>query len=146
MRSDPALTEYPRGVVTEVVDSLRADAATLMAAGVDRSRIMLDPGIGFAKTARQSLALLAAIDEVVGLGFAVCVGPSRKSFIDARDAYDPSWGAVASAPHERLGGTAAAVTASILGGAHAVRVHDVALMRQCARVAHAIAQGRRASS
>jgi dihydropteroate synthase len=146
MRSDPALSEYPRGVVPEVVDSLRADAATLMAAGVDRSRIMLDPGIGFAKTATQSLALLAAINEVVGLGFAVCVGPSRKSFIDARDAYDPSWGAVASAPHERLGGTAAAVTASILGGAHAVRVHDVALMRQCARVAHAIALGRRASS
>lgn len=138
MRSDPANTSYPDGVVASVRASLLRDCEAIERAGVERSRVMIDPGIGFAKTARQSLALLGAVSELVSTGYAVCVGASRKSFIDAPDAYDESWGVFSNSPADRLGGTAAAVTASILQGAHAIRVHDVAAMRQAARVAHSI--------
>lgn len=132
-------THYPRGIVTEVCASLANDAHEIIARGVDATRVMLDPGIGFAKTAAQSIALLAAVPALAALGYPLCIGPSRKSFIDGKDAYASAWGAFASAPDQRVGGTAAAVTASILAGAHAVRVHDVFVMRQAARVAHAIA-------
>lgn len=134
-----AATDYPRGVAAEVRESLARDAHEIESHGVPAARVMIDPGIGFAKTAAQSIALLAAVPSMTSLGYAVCVGPSRKSFIDAKDAYGREWGSFASAPDERAGGTAAAVTASILAGAHAVRVHDVFTMRQAARVAHAIA-------
>ncbi|MDH5490894.1 MAG: dihydropteroate synthase, partial [Myxococcales bacterium] len=91
-------------------------------------------GIGFAKTPAQSAALLAATPAFVETGQRVLVGPSRKSFIaelapDA-DGAKPIAG-------DRLGGTAAAVTAAVLFGAHALRVHDVAMMRQAARLAEA---------
>jgi dihydropteroate synthase len=140
MRTDPALMSYPDGVVRTVKQALLEDCATIEQLGVDRSRIVIDPGIGFAKTAAQSLEILGSLREFVATGYAVCVGPSRKSFIDAAEAYDESWGAFSSAPDERTGGTAAAVTAAVLQGVHMLRVHDVAVMRQAARVAHAIAR------
>jgi dihydropteroate synthase len=139
-----SLTDYPHGVVTEVRASLAHDALAIEAAGVSRAKILLDPGIGFAKSAAQSLEVLAGLDRLVSLGYPICVGPSRKSFIDDPRAYAESWGAVGGAAHERVGGTAAAVAASVLAGAHAVRVHDVRAMRQATRVAHAIAQRARA--
>ncbi len=138
------LADYPHGVVTEVRAALAHDALAIESAGVSRAKILLDPGIGFAKSAAQSLEVLAGLDRLVSLGYPICVGPSRKSFIDDPRAYAESWGSAEGGAQERLGGTAAAVTASVLAGAHAVRVHDVRAMRQAARVAHGIAQRTRA--
>lgn len=133
-----ANVEY-RDVVPEVRDELLAAVARAEQRGVRRDRIWIDPGIGFAKTARQSLAVLAGTPAFVETGLRVLVGPSRKSFIAelARDASGDH-----PAPGRRLGGTAAAVTMAVLGGAHAVRVHDVAEMRQAAQLALALRQVR----
>ena len=127
----------------DVCRELGARAAALEAAGVDRAKIILDPGVGFAKTPSQSLDLLADLAPLRALGYPLCVGPSRKRFIDAPEVYAPSWDFAASAPNDRLGGTAAAVTMAVLEGAEMVRVHDVTVMRQAARVAHALAERRR---
>jgi dihydropteroate synthase len=97
-------------------------------AGIAGERIILDPGIGFAKRADQSLAVIAGLSHLAVLGRPILVGPSRKSFLDA--ALGPAQ------PTDRVWGTAAAVTASVLWGAHIVRVHDVAAM--LVRVADAL--------
>jgi dihydropteroate synthase len=99
-------------------------------AGIAAERIILDPGIGFAKRADQSMAMIAGLSVLTALGRPILVGPSRKSFLDA------ALGPVR--PIDRVWGTAAAVTASVLGGAHIVRVHDVAAMRDVVRVADAL--------
>jgi dihydropteroate synthase len=122
-----------RAVYGDVVAEVRSELAEAMAratrAGVAEDRILLDPGIGFAKTAEQSVAVLARLPELAGLGRPIYVGPSRKSFI----------GAITGAPaEERLAGTLAAVTAAVLGGATFIRVHDVAAARQASRVAAAL--------
>ena len=132
-----AQTDYA-DVVADVIAALRRDAIELEAAGLAPSRIMLDPGIGFAKRATQSLSLLGGVARLRSLGYAVCVGPSRKSFIDTADAYAPLWTVSRSEPGARLGGTAAAVAIAVSQGAEILRVHDVAMMRETARVAHAI--------
>lgn len=119
-------------VVADVIAELRAAVARAEAAGVAPEGILLDPGIGFAKTAEQSLALLGRIAELRSLGKPLVVGPSRKSFI----------GKVTGAPVERrLPGTLAAVTACVLAGVEVLRVHDVAEARQAADVAAAIRAG-----
>jgi dihydropteroate synthase len=98
-------------------------------AGVERSAMIVDPGIGFAKDAAHSLEVLARLPELAVLDRPVLVGPSRKSFI----------GRVLDLPAgERLFGTAAAVAACVLGGAHVVRVHDVKEMVQVVKVCDAI--------
>ena len=122
-----------RAVYGDVVAEVRTELGEAMArairAGVREDRIVLDPGIGFAKTAEQSVTVLARLSELAGLGRPILVGPSRKSFI----------GAITGAPaEERLAGTLAAVTAAVLGGATFLRVHDVAAARQAARVATAL--------
>ncbi|MGA8892984.1 MAG: dihydropteroate synthase [Anaeromyxobacteraceae bacterium] len=116
-------------VVAEVRDELAAARDRAIRAGVAEDRIVLDPGLGFAKDAGQSLAVLARLREFLPLGRPLLVGPSRKSFIGAL---------TGAAPEERLPGTLAAVTASVLGGATFVRVHDVAAARQAVRVAVAL--------
>ena len=118
-------------VVAEVRDFLaeRLDAA--VAAGVERERCIVDPGIGFGKTLEHNLALLAGVDALAALGVPVLVGPSRKRFISA------IVGDVA--PDQRLGGTLAAVCAAYLQGATLFRVHDVAVTRQALAVLEAIA-------
>ena len=118
-------------VAGDVSRELAARAADAIAAGIARDRIILDPGFGFAKRAPQSMALLAELGRLAALGFPILSGPSRKSFLKIGLGEVP--------PAERVWGTAAAVTASILFGAHIVRVHDVAEMAQVARVADAIA-------
>ncbi len=118
-------------VVAEVIAELKRSVDVARRAGVAKEQIWLDPGIGFAKTVSQNLALLKHIDRLVDLGYPVLVGPSRKSFIGQLTGADVS---------ERLGGTLAAVTAAILKGARAVRVHDVATARQAVLVAQAIAE------
>jgi len=122
-----------RAVYGDLVSEVRTELAFAMAravrAGIGEDRIVLDPGIGFAKTAEQSVELLARVPDLVVLGRPLLVGPSRKSFI----------GAITGAPAEdRLAGTLAAVTAAVLGGATFIRVHDVAASRQAARVAAAL--------
>jgi dihydropteroate synthase len=99
-------------------------------AGIASERIILDPGLGFAKQAEHTLIALAALGTLADLGFPILSGPSRKSFLKA------ALGDVA--PGERLWGTAAAVAASVMLGAHIVRVHDVAEMVQVVRVTDAI--------
>jgi dihydropteroate synthase len=116
-------------VVAEVVAELRATLARAVAAGIDAGAVILDPGIGFAKTAEQSVELLARIGELRALGRPLLVGPSRKSFI----------GKLTGAPAgERVPGTLAAVTACVLAGVELLRVHDVAPCRQAAVVAAAL--------
>ncbi len=122
-------------VVGEVLRELEGRVEAAVDAGVDRSRIWLDPGVGFAKTAAQSAALLGGVREFVRTGHRVLVGASRKSFV-ARVA--PAANGDAPGPGERLGGSIAALTAAVLGGAHAVRVHDVRESYQAVRVAEAI--------
>jgi dihydropteroate synthase len=117
-------------VVRDVVSELAAALARAEAAGVARERTILDPGIGFAKTAEQSVVLLARVGELRALGRPVLVGPSRKSFL-AR--LGGSEGAT-----DRLPGTLAAVAACVLAGAELVRVHDVGAARAAALVAAAI--------
>jgi dihydropteroate synthase len=116
-------------VVEEVATELAAALDRAEAAGVVRGRIILDPGIGFAKAARHSVALLAAVPRLRQLGCPILLGPSRKSFIGQLT------GALVE---ERLPGTLAAVVAGVLAGAELFRVHEVAAARQAALVAAAI--------
>ncbi len=117
-------------VVEEVGAELRAGLDAAVTAGVALDRIVIDPGIGFAKRPMHSYGLLARIAELsTALGRPVLAGPSRKSFM--REALNDR------PPAERDWGTAAAVTAAVLGGAHIVRVHAVTEMVQVVRVAEA---------
>ncbi len=110
----------------EVARELQAAVAAAVGGGVDRSRILIDPGLGFAKRAGQSYAALAALGRLAALDRPILVGPSRKSFLAGR---------ADRGPGDRDWATAAAVTAAILEGAHVVRVHRVREMRQVAEVA-----------
>ncbi len=98
-------------------------------AGIDPTRIVLDPGIGFGKTVPQSLELLDRLEEIRSLGFPLLIGPSRKSFIGFT---------LDLPPDDRVEGTAAAVAVGIARGADIVRVHDVAPMVRVARMTDAL--------
>jgi dihydropteroate synthase len=117
-------------VATDVAVELQMAVARATVAGVEHARIVLDPGLGFAKRAQHSWAMLAALPRLAALDRPLLVGPSRKSFLAE------AIGAVP--PGERDWGTAAAVTASVLLGAHIVRVHAVKAMVQAVRVADAL--------
>jgi dihydropteroate synthase len=123
-----SLTDYS-DVVNDVVGFLRERARSLEQSGIGRDRIALDPGIGFAKTPRQSLEVLNRLDELVATGYPVLVGTSRKSFI----------GAVLDLPEDRrIEGTAASVAIAVWKGAHIVRVHDVEEMTRIVRMTEAV--------
>jgi dihydropteroate synthase len=134
MRGDPRTMQkrpFARDVMRDVSTDLRHAVGVARRAGVPKSQIVLDPGIGFGKSAAQNYELLQKLPELARLGHALLVGTSRKSFL----AKVPG-----SAPDaDRIWGTAATVAASIFGGAHIVRVHDVAEMVQVARVTDAVA-------
>jgi dihydropteroate synthase len=109
-------------VVKEVRDELRQRADAAVAAGVDPSRIILDPGLGFAKRAEHNWRLSAHLDEIIGIGFPVLVGASRKSYL----------GQLLAAPDgtprptdEREAATVATSVLAVLAGAWGVRVHNV---------------------
>src|SRR5690606_31176316 len=104
-------------VVRDVAAELRERMDAAIAGGVAAERLMLDPGIGFAKQAAHSLEVLADLPALATLGRPLLVGPSRKSFL--RVALGERL------PAEREWGTAAAVAAAVMGGAHIVRVHAV---------------------
>ena len=128
---------YAEAVYGDVARDVATDLATRVtaarSAGVAADRLVLDPGLGFAKRAEHSVQALAGLPVLAALGYPLLVGPSRKSFLTASTGPMP--------PADRVWGTAAAVTASILLGAHIVRVHDVKEMVQVARVADAIVKG-----
>ena len=124
-------------VVREVGDELLERVDALASAGVDPARIVLDPGLGFAKTAEHNWTLLAHLDRLGALGFRVLVGASRKSFLGALEA-----GADGSpAPPERREAATAAITLLCAqAGVWCVRVHDVQMSRSVLRVADAVAR------
>jgi dihydropteroate synthase len=122
---------FARDVMKDVMQGLRKSVGVARKAGVGKSQIVLDPGIGFGKSFAQNYELLQKLPQLAKLGYPLLVGTSRKGFLGATlvRAGKPA------PPEERIWGTAATVTASILNGAHIVRVHDVAEMVQVARVA-----------
>ncbi len=111
--------------------ALRKSVEAARKAGVAKTQIILDPGIGFGKSFAQNYEVLQKLPQLAKLGYPLLVGASRKGFLGATLARDGK----PAPPEERIWGTAATVTASILNGAHIVRVHDVAEMMQVARVA-----------
>lgn len=117
-------------LMREVIDELTESLATAVSAGVAPDRILVDPGIGFAKRAVHSWAVLAQLADLTVLDRPIVVGPSRKSFLDA--AVGPR------RPDEREWATAAAVAAAVLAGAHVVRVHGVRAMVDVVRAADMI--------
>jgi dihydropteroate synthase len=125
---------FARDVMKDVLSGLRHSIAVARKRGVPKSQIVIDPGIGFGKSFSQNYELLAKLPELGNLGCSLLVGTSRKGFLGMTLGKDGK-----SAPvEERVWGTAATVTASILNGAHIVRVHDVAEMVQVARVTDSI--------
>jgi dihydropteroate synthase len=133
MRGEPRTMQkkpFARDVVRDVASGLRRAVALARRAGVAKSQIIIDPGFGFGKSYPQGYELLARLPEFARLGYPVLAGTSRKRFIASALGDVPA--------SERVWGTAATVAASILGGAHIVRVHDVAEMVQVARVTDAI--------
>jgi len=134
MRGEPRTMQaggFARDVMQDVMQRLRKSARVARKSGVRKSQIILDPGIGFGKSFAQNYELLQELPQLAKLGYPLLVGTSRKGFLGATLAREGK----PAPPEERIWGTAATVTASILNGAHIVRVHDVAEMVQVARVA-----------
>ncbi len=123
------LTNY-KDLMGEIYDFLESRIAAATLAGVNRSRIIIDPGIGFAKNYDQNLEILRQLQDLRSLNCPLLVGPSRKAFI----------GKILNQtdPKARTWGTAAACCAAIASGADLIRVHDVQAMRDVCRVADAI--------
>ncbi|HEY9808927.1 MAG TPA: dihydropteroate synthase [Halomicronema sp.] len=123
------LTEY-KDLVGEIYEFFSQRIEAAVGAGVSRSNIILDPGIGFAKTYEQNLELIRKLGDFSGLGCPLLVGPSRKSFI----------GHILNKPipKDRVWGTSAVCSAAVSFGVDILRVHDVAEMRDVVRVADAI--------
>lgn len=115
-------------IISELKDALKL----IRARGISDDRIIIDPGIGFAKTAEQNFAILARLHELSKLKFPVLIGPSRKSFIGSLLNVEPS---------ARLTGTVAAAVAGVMNGAHIVRAHDVFEIKQAIQITDAILSG-----
>ena len=126
MQDDPRFED----VVREVTDELEDAVDRALSAGIGAERVVVDPGIGFGKTAAHNLELLARLGEVRRLGRPVLVGVSRKAFL----------GTILGgmAPAERAVGTAAACVAALFQGARIFRVHDVRVVHDALTVAEAI--------
>jgi dihydropteroate synthase len=137
MRGEPRTMQkapFARDVLKDVLQGLRKSVSTARKAGVAISQIILDPGIGFGKSYGQNYELLQKLSQLPKLGYPLLVGTSRKGFLGATLARDGK----PAPPEERIWGTAATVTASILNGAHIVRVHDVVEMARVARAADCV--------
>jgi dihydropteroate synthase len=119
-------TEYAGDLMEEIKRFLRASIDRAVEAGVPRERVLIDPGIGFGKTAEQNWVVMRRMQELRELGQPILIGTSRKSFI----------GKALDLPvDDRMEGTAATVTAAILRGADVVRVHDVREMTRVVKIA-----------
>ena len=138
MRGTPktmnSLTSYPEGLLPTIASELLSHVAAAEAAGIRRWRIVVDPGLGFAKTTSQNLELLRRLDELrcwPGLeGLPWLIGSSRKRFVGQITGVEE--------PSERTWGTAATVAAAVQGGADVVRVHDTKEMAMVAAMSDAI--------
>lgn len=132
MRGDPGnMQTIPpsKDILADIDVWAKEAAARAKNSGVPSEKIVLDPGIGFGKTAAQNIEILRDLNRLAAAGFPILIGTSRKSFISS----------ILKKPATDLVlGTAATVAASIIYGAHIVRVHDVAAMRQVADVTDAI--------
>lgn len=121
-----------RDLVPDVIEGLNRSLSVATGAGVDEGNIVVDPGIGFGKTADHNLELLRRLPEIKEMGFPMLLGVSRKSTI----------GRLLNLPEDdRVEGTAAAVSLSIVGGADIVRVHDVKQMVRVVRMTDAVVRG-----
>jgi dihydropteroate synthase len=119
-------TDYAGDIMSEIKRFLKVAANLAIAAGVPSERVLIDPGIGFGKTAEQNWEVMRRLDELKEVGLPILIGTSRKSFM----------GKLLELPvTERLEGTAATVTAAVLRGADVVRVHDVKAMMRVVRTA-----------
>jgi dihydropteroate synthase len=119
-------------LLPDIRDSIQAGVTRAMGEGVTQDNILVDPGIGFGKTADHNLEILKRLSELTSIGFPLLVGTSRKSTI----------GLVLDLPvNERLEGTASTVALSIAGGADMVRVHDVKEMARVSQMSDAIVRG-----
>jgi len=128
-RDDPAIMQSRidyNDIISDIYIHLYNSIQKGLTAGIDKRNIIIDPGIGFGKTAEHNLIILRELNHFAELGYPILIGVSRKSFI----------GKILGVPErDRIMGTAAAVAASILKGAHIVRVHDIKAMKQVATVA-----------
>ena len=124
--------DYQR-LISDIKESLKDRIQLAKDAGIKPESIVIDPGIGFGKTVSQNFQIIRNLDRFLALKYPLLIGVSRKSFIGRT---------LGIREGERIFGTAAAVTACILKGAHIVRVHDVAVMKQVAVIADHILQGR----
>jgi dihydropteroate synthase len=126
--ADPAID-----IVQDVLKFFERSLAIAEHAGIERSQIVLDPGIGFGKTQEQSITCIARLGEFRRFGLPLLVGASRKRFINS---------VVPSAPNERIGGSIASHLLAVRNGAQIIRVHDVAETVQALRVARVIEAAR----
>ena len=127
-------TDQPKygDVVSAVITDLKNTVDNAVALGGDPSKIIIDPGIGFAKDSLQNIEIIRRLDEFKKLGYPILVGTSRKSTIGK---------VLDLAVDQRLEGTAATVTLSIANGADVVRVHDVKEMSRVVTMTDAIVRG-----
>jgi dihydropteroate synthase len=142
MRGTPQTMQrgpFARDVIRDVKAGLRDALARAKRAGLSRTHVLLDPGIGFGKRREQNFEILAHLAEFASLGCPIVIGTSRKAFLGKALAGPDGLTAPVG---ERLLGTAVTVTASILAGAHIVRVHDVAEIVRAVRVADQIVNAR----
>ena len=113
----------------EITDYLKKSSEKALKAGIEKDRMIVDPGIGFGKTPEDNYKIIRNLYQLKELGIPVMIGSSRKSFIGR---------ITGGEPEQRLEGTAATITAAIMNGCHIVRVHDVAAMKKVAAVTDAI--------
>ena len=121
--------DYPEGIPSQIVSSLQESIDIALRAGIDKNKILLDPGIGFGKTPDQNITLMGQLSELSVLGYPLLLGASRKSMIGS---------IVNVPPKERLPGTIAATVLGIIQGYEFFRVHDVAENRQAALFTDAV--------
>ncbi|MEE8176473.1 MAG: dihydropteroate synthase, partial [Acidobacteriota bacterium] len=138
-----------KNILPAIRRGLSASIRRALHAGIKKRRIVIDPGIGFGKNAGQNFEILKGLPSLTHLGYPILAGPSRKSFLrwalsnqspslSRSNRFARSRKAGDGVPEDLLFGTAAAVTAAILNGAHIVRVHDVHQMVTVARIADRI--------
>jgi dihydropteroate synthase len=120
-----------RSVPGDMIAFLKERIEKAQSAGINQNRIIVDPGIGFGKTPTDNMRLIRYLEDFKMLGMPILVGVSRKSFIGH---------ITGGSPQERIEGTAAALTAAILNGAHIIRVHDVRFMKKVVMMADAISR------
>ncbi len=118
-----------KSLIDEIIEYLKRAINRVLDCGIDREKIIIDPGIGFGKTLQHNLSILNNLDEFKVLGRPILVGPSRKSFI----------GTILNLPpKERIFGTVSSCVLAVKNGAHIVRVHDIKQVKEAVRVMDAI--------